>query len=218
MSRTMIPIYVLTNDLGLWLLRGFTHQWAKYGCGRDFTVVGYSEPDCDVNFLSLGNQVPKDMWSDSLIDFITGLNEWFILMLEDYWLTAPADWTSVESLRQYYYDDVLRIDISGERSSYKHVKFCPGMVQSAPEARYLMSYQAGIWNRDNMLKVLRRGEDPWQSEIEGTKRVNPLRVLGTEDRLVKYQPVWRSKQNRWMTDKFLKADVEDLKANGCFVK
>jgi len=214
----MIPLYVLTNDFGLWLLKGFSRQWEKYGCGRDFTFVGYSEPEYDVDFLSLGDQVPKKRWSDSLIDFVTGLDGWFILMLEDYWLTEPADWGSVEDLKQYYADDVLRIDFSGDRNSFKHVKLCPGMVQSVPEAEYLMSYQAGIWNRDNMLKVLCRGEDPWQSEMEGTKRVNPLRVLGTVDRPVKYQPVWRSRQNRWMTDKFSEADLKDLEANGCFTK
>jgi hypothetical protein len=77
-----------------------------------------------------------------------------------------------------------------------------------------MSYQAAIWHKKNMRKVLEKGENPWESEVNGSKRVGNLRVLGTKPALLRYQPVWRSKKRKWQLEKIKTVDLEYMKERG----
>ena len=113
----MIPIYVFTNDNHLHLLRGFFHLFNQYyDTLIVVTVVGYSEPEFDLpkNFVfhSLGPQQPKEKWSNSLIQFCNQLDyDYFIMMLEDYWLISHVDIYAPDDLLDFMSDDVLRIDL-----------------------------------------------------------------------------------------------------------
>lgn len=222
----MIPTYVFTNDNHLHLLKGFSYLWNEYSDpATTITVVGYSQPDFELPpnfaFYSLGQQVPKDKWSNSLIDFCNILdNDYFLLMLEDFWLIDYVDRLVIPKLEKFLADDVLRIDLSGNRYAYPYIEVdeCAEykIIQSYPHAKYLMSFQAAIWHRENLLKVLRLNENPWQAEIDGSRRVKEsgLRVLGTDLRVMKYQPVWRSQQRKWQLDKIPTYQLERIKSNG----
>lgn len=216
----MIPTYVFTNDKHLFLLPGFAYLWNKYS-GQPVTVVGYSKPELpdNFNFVSMGTQQPADKWSDTLIDFLRSIKDrYFILMLEDYWLNRLTNNLAIEMSTAWFDDDVLRIDLSGNRLDYAYriIGKSGGydIVQSTPQARYLMSFQAAIWHRENMLQILRRGENPWQAEIYGSERVNPLRVLGTKPAVMSYQPVWRGQRQKWQLDKIQPGDLAYIRKQG----
>lgn len=207
-----MKVYCLTNDNHLHLIEPFSYFWNKYTNNYPVTIVGFSSPDnipfnCD--FISLGPQLPAGKWSNGLIKLCNLIeNDYFILMLEDYWLYSQSV--------MYYFDnfipdgDILRYDLSGNRIGHKHnvINYIPGyaILESLQSAKYLMSFQAAIWNKSNLLKVLRPNESPWQSEIEGSKRVLPMRVLGTNPAVLNYQPVWRSGKRQWRFDKFSSQD------------
>lgn len=206
----MIPVYVFTNDNHLWLLRGFSYLWNQFcDASHQVVVVGFTPPQfqlpANFRFLSLGQQQPKERWADSLIQFLNSIgHKHFILMLEDYWLTAHVDRIIINRLEQFMADDVLSIDLSGTRASYKQARtidnvFNYDVVYAPLGTPYQMSFQAAIWNKSNLLKILRPGENPWQSEINGSNRVDAagLRVLGIRPGAMQYQPVWRSQQRRW---------------------
>lgn len=212
----MIPTYVLTNNNHLWLLRGFTYLWNRY-CGQPVTVVGFDQTiplSRNFTWLSLGKQLPASQWSDGLLMMLDQIgHKHFILMLEDYWLYQSVDRQRINQVARLINDDILRIDLSGNRQNYKTaVQFAYNLVETFEGTPYQMSYQAAIWNKDNLRKVLRKGENPWQSEINGSKRVGKLRVIGTK--AMWYQPVWRSKQRRWQTDKIRSEDLEHIKKQG----
>lgn len=222
----MIPTYVFTNDNHLHLLKGFSYLWNEYSDpSTTITIVGYSQPDFNLPknfaFYSLGKQQPKERWSNSLIDFCNLLeSDYFILMLEDYWLINHVDRIVIPKLLDFMQDDVLRIDLTANRASYpyKEIGKCMDytVIQSLPSAKYMMSFQAAIWNKKNMLRVLREYENPWQAEIEGSKRVqeSDLRVLGTRLKIMNYQPVWRSQQRKWQLDKIPTYQLEKIKSEG----
>lgn len=221
----MIPVYVITNDNHLWLLPGFAYLWNKYSdASHQVVVVGYSKPDFELprnfRFMSLGSQRPKEEWSDALFDFMDRIgHNRFILMLEDFWLNDWMDRLVINKLDRFVTDDVLRIDLSGNRLSYPHLPVGQkvmnvDLIESLPTAKYQMSYQAAIWHKDNLRKVLKSGENPWESEINGSKRVGNLRVLGTNPKVVSYQPVWRSQQKRWQLDKIKLDDLEYMRKQG----
>lgn len=223
----MIPVYVFTNDHHLWLLRGFSYLWNEFGGqGSQVVIVGYAQPDfplpLNFRFLSLGKQQPKERWSDSLIEFLGMIGHLrFVLMLEDYWLTAPIDPLAPNNLVRFVDDDVLSLDLSGTRASKKQAKTVTAvygyeLVSTPTGTPYQMSFQAAIWNKPNLLKILKAGENPWQAEIEGTKRVNAsgLRVLGVRPAALKYQPVWRSQKQKWQLDKIPADKLEHIKRQG----
>ena len=210
----MIPAYVLTNNNHLWLIPGFMHLWNKYTNNYPIAIVGYNEqPTTSTPFLSLGEQLPTSKWSDGLLKMLDIIpDEPFILMLEDYWLYDQVNMNKTNGLARYMNDDILRIDLSGNRQAYPHEKLDNGLVETFSDAPYQMSYQAAIWHKENLRKVLRKGENPWQSEINGSKRVGNLRVLGTKT--MSYQPVWRSKQKRLQVNKLNKEDIKYIKSRG----
>lgn len=214
----MIPTYVLTNDNHIWLMRGFAHLWQKY-CNKLYRVFWGSQYPYLLVRIAWGQplgQLPANQWSDSLLLAIDNIKEnYFILMLEDYWLYDYVDYERINQLKNLMSDDILRIDLSGNRASYKAAyEVSPGIVETPPGTPYQMSFQAAIWHKENLRKVLRKGENPWEAEVNGSERVGNLRVLGTKPALMKYQPVWRGKQKRWQLDKIKTVDLEYMKENG----
>jgi hypothetical protein len=109
---------------------------------------------------------------------------------------------------------VLRMDLTADRMGFKHRKIDGvkqyDIIEADMRSEYLMSFQTGIWSKELLLGVLREGEDPWESEINGTYRVREqgLKVLGTLQSPVKYTPIYRSKKGRY---NFSKVNPEDLK-------
>ena len=220
----MIQTYVLTNNNHLFLLRGFSYLWNEYaGPSSQVVVVGYDMPQFALpsflRFLSLGKQVPKEKWSNSLIDFCERIVEdYFILLLEDFWLYDYYDRKAIPKLLDWMDDDVLRIDLSGNRASYGHKTLGQragyDIIQSHKNAKYQMSFQAAIWRKENLLKMLRRNESPWEAEIKGSKRVKKMKVLGTKPAVMRYQPVWRSQKKQWQLDKIPTYQLEKIKEWG----
>lgn len=196
-------IYLLTNDNHIHLIKPFAYLWNKYS-GLPVTIAGFNPPKFllpkNFNFISLGQQLPASKWSDGLIRLCRNAPPYFILLLEDYWLYDYADTTILPTLFSMMNPGILRIDLAGNRASYSHTTICQlsgySIIESDATAKYQMSFQAGIWNRDNLLQTLRTNETPWQSEIEGSGRVTH-KVLGTSPAIFKYRPVWRSKLNHW---------------------
>lgn len=224
-------IYTLTNDKHSHLIEPFLHFWNKYTDNYPINIVGFSDIQVtdNANFISLGKQLPANQWSNGLIRLCQRIkDDYFILMLEDYWLHSYADLSNLDKFSAMMSDSILRFDLSGNRIGHPHnlINSIPGyaIIESVRTAKYMMSFQTGIWDKINLLNILRKNENPWQSEIEGTKRVygTTLRVIGTNPAVIKYQPVWRSGKNQWRFDKFLSSDrdyiIDWLKRNGYGVR
>jgi hypothetical protein len=65
-------------------------------------------------------------------------------------------------------------------------------VIESGDSQYQISLQAGIWNIDNLLKILIPNETPWEVELNGTERLKSypdLKVYGTRQWPMKYQIV-----------------------------
>lgn len=220
----MIPIIVYTNDNHLWLLRGFSYLWNKYSDNHRVTVAGFNQPDFalpkNFRFYSLGEQLPAERWSNGLIKLINDFDcKHFILLLEDFWLFDHVDCRIFNILPRVMTDDTLRIDLSGNRASYKQAQAIGSinsykLVETKAGTPYQMSFQAALWDSKNLLSVLRENENPWKAEVEGSGRVGDLRVFGTRPAIIKYQPVWRTKQRRWQLEKMKTDDLEYMRKAG----
>lgn len=223
-----LPVVVYTNDRHLFLLKGFSYLWNKYSNKIPVIVGGFSEPSFSLpenfTFLSLGKQLPVDRWSNDLIRFVNELStDRFILLLEDFWLFDYTDWRTIYVLSQRVDDDVLRIDLSDRRAKQQEARtiytFLNYHVIETPSGTpHQAVFNPSIWYSRNLLKILRKDENPWLYETEeGTRRAGSLRVLGIRPAAIHYRQVWRCRRRRWeQLNKLQKSDFEYIKKMGWF--
>ena len=205
-----MKIYCLTNENHYWLLPPFLELFRQFWPHGRLEIVGYTPPafSSGAPFHSIAQKnYPAGKWTTGLIEFLHSIeDEYFILMLEDYWLTAPVPGSlamlcnAVKS--GYFGPKFLRLDLTADRAAhpYRVHERVAGyeIISTASHTPYQMSFQAGIWHRQNLLKVLVPDETPWQAEINGSKRMRGAAwlVLGTRQRPLSYTPVWRGNQGR----------------------
>lgn len=199
-----VPVVVLTNDNHLWCLRPFMHQFRKYWPDQEVTVYGFAKPEFTLlptfSFVSIGRQMPAIQWSNALMSVLQRIgNDFFVLMLEDYWLTDRVDEECVEAAVAFTKEriGVLRVDLTADRVSFQHQDAGTyrgyEMVRSNAHAAYLMSFQAGVWDRNMLRQALVPNESPWDTEIQGTIRIRYKKwgIYGTRHHPIKYQPCVR---------------------------
>jgi hypothetical protein len=216
MKTPIVSVY--TNDNSLWLLQGFQYLFRKYWSpNRPVRVVGYTPPTEGMlsdmfDFFSIDRRnYPASEWSTgilrSLDKFIEDGEEFFIMMLEDYWLVEPVNVEIVQRLCEFMDSqprNILRIDLTADRCQHKRyaTNFAQlgdcQVIRTDANSPYQMSFQAGIWNLKLMREILEPYENPWQAEIKGTERLelagDKYIVLGTTSPPLRYKPVYRSKR------------------------
>ena len=211
MSKGSLNVCVLASDNYLWALRPFSFLFNTFWDDHEIVrIFGFRKPDfrlpVNFHFISIKeDQYNHNRWANGLLDMVKILKDQhirhFILMLEDYWLYEFADSKKIGHLVRYMQSnpDVLRMDLSNERNSKRHVKEIDhyanmDIIEAPPRTSYMMSFQAGIWNINLMQQVIFPDESPWDAEIDGTKRLwdqPSMRVLGTRQWLLKYTPAVR---------------------------
>ena len=208
----MLRVIVFTSDPYIWAIRPFSHLFNTFWSPSQPVIVGgYTPPKFHLPTNFTFHQIsddpyPADRWSDGVIELLGSIpDEHVIILLDDYWLSRPVDRTGVENLSAYMRTnpDVLRMDLTSDRQFNGHsewVGYCGYMdlVETPPDSEYQLSLQAGIWNRELLLRILRPGLTPWQTELylspELTKRAaegETYRVLGTCQCPVRYVNVFR---------------------------
>jgi len=219
--------YCLTNEKHYWLLPAFTHLYRMFWPWQEVVIAGYGAPEkalgirWQFQFHSISQEnYPVERWTNGLIAFLQQIDdEYLVLMLEDYWLSAPVSpqladlFAVIES--GYFGTHFLRLDLSADRASHPYTlhQAVTGyeIISTAAHTPYQMSFQAAVWHRANLLKVLQPGETPWEAEGRGRQRLAGIRpssppllpgrekgeylVLGTLNRPVQYTPVYRSRRN-----------------------
>jgi len=195
----MLRVFVITSDKYLWALQPFSFLFNIYWSTlQPVVVAGYQRPKqplpSNFNFIQLDTvDYPPEKWSDGLIRFLRAMDDdWFVLLLEDYWLCRTADTSGIATLYEYVKDkkDVLRLDLTADRlyagsmfdlESWGHYD----IIETPCDTPYQMSLQAGIWNRRLMLNMLQPGKSAWETEIH-LHPPDGMRVLGTRQLPLKY--------------------------------
>lgn len=198
-------------------LSPFMYLWDQYIGFQNIkpSICGFSSVDFlyrdRSRFYSLGDQAdwPASRWSEKLLKVLDEVaEEQFILMLEDYWLTRPVDIQAVKMLFDYakQFENVLKIDLTHDRlyingggtflygaNTYDNCGYLD-LIKSPPGTPYQMSLWAGIWNREQLKRVLVPDETPQDIEINGTRRVTDDQlVLGTRQAPMLHGNIYQSR-------------------------
>lgn len=198
----MIRVLVYTSDPYLWILKPFAYLFNIYWSELQEVVIGgFTIPQFPLPYNFHFHQIdkrpyPKEKWSDGLIRFLNDVqDDLFILLLEDYLLCRTVDCGGVETLASYMRmgenQDVVRFDLTADRLYGKGMKDIEpwghyDIVACDKDAMYEMSLQAAIWNRRNLLALLRPNMNPWEVEVQTDMTKQPYRVLGTRQWPVRY--------------------------------
>lgn len=192
-------VFVLTCDSYSKAVLPFSFLFNNYfSSNQEVIVAGYEQFPANLpdNFIphSIGKQIdyPLNKWSDGLIKLLDDFkDEVFLLFLEDYWIIEPVHLREVFMLYDYMiqFKYVVKMDMFTDRryaggvTPYGMCGHIP-LLKSDPNSQYHMSFMCGLWNRENLLKILIPNEDPWQVELSGTSRLSlfgdELLVLGTD--------------------------------------
>jgi hypothetical protein len=195
--RIVVPVYNKRH----WALQPFSILFNKYW-GDDVDVMCYSVPSFSLpknfNIVSVDPyDFPRDKWVDGLLIYLNSIEDSAVtILLEDYWLIRPVDVYGVHTLSGIVKDDVLRIDLTADRlyaGGMKDVGYVKHYdIIEAAGSQYQMSLQAGVWNRELLIKILeelpKNMHSAWDVELVGTSIVNAnnYRVFGTRQNLVRY--------------------------------
>lgn len=193
-------ILIFTCDKYMWAVRPFSYllniHWnpppqAVVFCNQ---VPSWTLPG-NVGFISLGRDYAPYEWSDEVLAGLERVpDEYFIWMLEDYWLNRDVDAKAVEIAEQYLraHQDVLRFDLTSDRQyngaardigSFGHLD----LVETPHSSAYQISLQAAVWNKTRLLQTIRHGISPWAfEELSPVLIPIGLRVVGSKQRPICY--------------------------------
>jgi hypothetical protein len=181
-----VRIVCLTSNDYINCLVPFAHYWNRFaGADRGVTVVCYERlPEgLPKNFdvVMIGQQ-SEYTWSSGLLRFLRLIgDEVILLMLEDYFLSAPPHWDRIDELDWWMAQTpyhVAKIDLSGDRLKTPHRVLGADLVSSTLDAPFQASVQAALWNVEFLRQMLDASENAWQFEEKGTKRIEALRRSG----------------------------------------
>jgi len=200
--KIVIPAYSKTY----WSLKPFAYLFNKYWDRQDATVLYYEPipfelPDNFELYQVHYKDFPREKWADGVIKYLKEIDDHsIILLLEDYWLTRKVNRPLVEMLAKFMKSDdsILRIDLTTDRlyaGGMRDVGYLEWVdLIEAPKSMYQMSLQAGLWNREAFLDILRKlrpsERSSWNVELIGTGIVNEetdYRVLGTRQYPIRYE-------------------------------
>ncbi|MCX6312166.1 MAG: hypothetical protein NT084_11095 [Bacteroidetes bacterium] len=155
--------------------------------------------------------------------------KYVIVLLEDYFLYTNVDQGTLDrcvEMMEKEHAVFFRIGCfpSDHFSDYAYdkIKGNEWCGRTRIDAKYAINLQAGIWNREEFISLLKDDENPWQFELAGTKRwaASGKVCLGlVEDKKLNYVhgPITylctALSKGVWMRDAFELAKKENIKLN-----
>ena len=123
---------------------------------------------------------PATNWTSEIrtaLDQLPG--EYFLLILEDYFIYEPVDNAEIDRLftiAKKEQADFLRIGCFPSRYNsywpYKPLDAYKGIAEIQPGAKYRVNLQTAIWRKQSLLDLLEGNENPWEFEINASGRAN----------------------------------------------
>lgn len=194
-------LLLVTSDKTDWALPGFFHQLKKYWPDHPPVVVaGFRKPALPerAEYFEIGNfeDYPVNKWSDSVRVVLSQMREEaFIWTMDDFWLTRPVDNQAVlyASLYMLEHPELARFDLTRDRQFAANMREVEKygritIITNDYPVSYLLSFQMGLWRTSALLAYLQNGETPWQTELEGTTRMQKAaaNVVGTREEPIRY--------------------------------
>jgi len=133
-------------------------------------------------------------WLDGVIDHLESIeDDQVLLLMDDYILNAPVNTGMVAQAVNMCAGDVGCVQLSArEDACHPYFFDCgiEGFKEYPLDKPYSVTLQAGVWQREFLLRIMQRGETAWDVELKGSTRVSEYgkRVLSTTTPAMYYHP------------------------------
>jgi len=163
-----VPVYWASEEISI-------HEYS-FTC-RDYTY----KPNENIRQILTG-KTDKNGFSTRMINALKKIDtKWVIYMQEDMWLLSKIDSELISKL--LLFSETIKLDslkIHTKLGYYDKYKlenteyFIDNIrLQKYSDGdNFLHSHNATIWNREYLINHLIEGEDPWNNEIEGSRRMS----------------------------------------------
>ena len=214
-----MKIYLATCDHYDHLLKGFSYLFNKYwGEGQEVDVLGFRRPELPDNFKfhQLEERETRAWTTNLRLFFETIEDPYFVFLLDDYWLTEPVNMDDVRLMEEQVRGGAVKGDLSSNTQYFDHTQE-GGFVVATPSAQYRTSTQPAIWNRDHLLSLLQKDQNPWQFELQNDAvAARKGRLVGLPRQVYKYANVYYKGKPHHMVDKISPEDKAELIKLGAF--
>jgi len=175
-------VVVFTCDAYSWLIPTFLHFYKKMWPDNPYETDFVTETKAigDIPTFYTG----KIPWPDGAIKYLESHEEEerFLLLLDDYVIRDPVDTKRVKAAESLCRDDVGCVRLNPRvRSSRRHLfdAGIEGFMQYPLDKPYSISLQPAIWQKKFLFEFLKKDEDIWQVEKEGSIRIqkSKMRVI-----------------------------------------
>lgn len=115
----------------------------------------------------------KGEWGQRLLNGLSHINSDILFyMQEDFWVTRKMKFSNhiIETFNKYDMDCLKFNKNSFSEISFFHVE--KNLYRYSQNSRYTLSHQFGLWKKDVFISLILPNENPWENEINGTKRLN----------------------------------------------
>lgn len=189
-------VIVTTCDKYDHLLPGMAWTFNKYwGQAQRVDVLGFRPPPAlppNFAFHSLAAKETQP-WSTHLRTFFLAQpDEYFVWLLDDYWLIKPVNHNEVAVMEGVVKNDKAdKGDLSKNTIAFEHTEYPknPGLVLASQTANYRTSTQPCIWRRSYLLHLMQPGLNPWQFELSGLASNDGGVIVGPQRQIYVYANV-----------------------------
>ena len=178
----MLNVYVTTCEKYEYLLPDFKKLFRKFWGARKITIWSGNEE-----------------YSTQLMHHLQSIKDkYFILLHEDFYLTAPVQVDLLRGLEEYVEKsdtEITRIGLQTFKEGYvgavnSYTRLPEGeLFRLRENHNYLCSFEASIFNREKLLSYMSEDEDPWKTEVNSSRRMKGKGeiVLLTRERVLTYK-------------------------------
>lgn len=159
------------------------------------------------------NDEKNYLWGERLLRCLDKVETDIVLIfLDDYFIKSPVKVVRILELVDLMYKDnlshILLVNAPGPNKQSHY----PMLLQRGHHAPYRFSLQVGLWHKERIKFYLRKYENPWQSELWGTKRAWRVRdsffcidrvYLQTHGNIVDYDDTGGIARGEWLKDKVI---------------
>lgn len=173
-------IVVFTCDAYSWLIPTFLHFYKKMWPDNPYQTDFVTETK-DIGQAStfFTGKIP---WPDGAIKYFKSTDEEiFLLLLEDYIIKEPIDTDRIKMAESLCRDDIGCVRLNPRDRLRRHLfdAGIEGFKEYPLDKPYSISLQPSIWQKKFLFEFLKKGEDVWQVENEGSIRIqqSKMRVI-----------------------------------------
>jgi len=183
-------IIVFSCDRYSWLIPIFSHFYERSWPDNPYKTEFVTETErIDGMPIFCTGKIP---WTERAIKYLESFEEeTFLLLLEDYIIGETIDTNRIKMAENLCKGNIgcVRLNPHDRFSRFLVDSDIDGFKEYPLDKPYSVSLQPAIWQKEFFLEFLQRGENIWQVETEGSKRIHTSKkkVIWSDIPIISYR-------------------------------